>query len=121
MIPFRLMTWNLFLDDERDPPSDGRRWEVARSCDAAAALVAARGLPAYASLDHDLGADKTGADFVRWLGEYVLDNRVPMDGFSWYVHSQNPVGSQNIHGYLRGLANVVTANGWNSHESAPSP
>ena len=25
------MTWNLFLDDERFPPDDGRDWVIARS------------------------------------------------------------------------------------------
>lgn len=106
------MTYRLFLDDERDPPAG--EWEVVRSLEAALALVQARGLPSFISFDHDLGADDaakplpTGADFARWLGDYVLDNSLSLDGFEWYVHSQNPIGAANINGYLLGLVEHVS-------------
>ena len=97
----------MFLDDERDPV-DGD-WIIVRSYEAAIEEVSKRGLPLYISFDHDLGANaageplRTGYDFAKWLGEFILDNRPDMTGFTWYVHSQNPVGAKNINEYLAGL------------------
>ncbi|GJE15980.1 cyclic-phosphate processing receiver domain-containing protein [Methylobacterium marchantiae] len=102
------MSYRLFLDDERDPPSEGD-WDVVRSLEAAQAVVLLRGMPAFVSFDHDLGADDdgkplaTGADFAHWLGGFVLDNGLSLNGFTWSVHSQNPIGAANIDGYLRNL------------------
>lgn len=103
------MTYRLFIDDERDPPNDGYTWEVVRTFEAASALVSERGLPRYISFDHDLGVNpdgslaRTGADFARWIGDYVLDHQLRLDEFAWYVHSQNPIGAENINRYLENL------------------
>ncbi len=91
--------YDLFVDDERDPPRDGRDWTVARSVEEAVALVGARGLPRFISFDHDLGEGGTGQDFARWLVEHCLDGGLAPD-FSFYVHSQNPVGAENIRALL---------------------
>ena len=98
------MGWNLFLDDERDPPRDSRDWVVARSFTDAVAEVINRGFPSYISFDHDLGPDsKDGYEFLKVLIEkderghsgYQFD-----DMFEFYVHSQNPVGKKNIEALL---------------------
>jgi hypothetical protein len=96
------MTWKLFLDDEREPI--GEDWFIARSYDEAVGLVYLCGLPSYISFDHDLGPGKDGLDFAKWLVEYVMDN-----GFGipqYFVHSQNPVGRENIERYLEGFLEV---------------
>lgn len=101
------MTYRMFLDDEREPP-DGV-WEIVRTYEAATELVCKRGLPEFISFDHDLGANpdgsiaRTGADFARWLCDYIVDHHPDSSGFSWYVHSQNPIGAENINSRLNGL------------------
>lgn len=95
------MSYNLFLDDERYPgKSDLRKYEIARNFDEAVEIVTTLGWPRYISFDHDLGPGKSGADFAQWLVQYFLDNEPPIDLFSYYVHSQNPVGADNICGLM---------------------
>lgn len=93
--------WNLFLDDERDPPNDGRDWIIARNFSEAAALINSRGLPNHMSLDHDLGeGHMTGYDFVKYVVEVMIENGMPED-FTFNVHSMNPIGAKNILEYLQ--------------------
>jgi len=109
------MTYPLFIDDERFPPDDNQAWEIARSFDEVAEVLARRGPPNFVSFDHDLGDHTpTGADIAKAMvegdicaksgetprGDH-LDFRF-VEGFSFYVHSQNPVGKRNIQGYLDG-------------------
>jgi len=42
--------------------------------------------------------EKTGMDCAKWLVEYCMDNDVKLPTF--YVHSANPVGADNILGIL---------------------
>jgi hypothetical protein len=100
------MTWNLFLDDERFPPDDGWDWVIARNVASAMSEIINRGMPSYISFDHDLGEnEKTGYDLVKVLIDDALsdpdepDYQFPAD-FSYYVHSQNPIGKANIEGLL---------------------
>jgi len=91
------MGWWLFLDDEREPVGEAN-WVVARSFEEAKILVMLNGVPDFITFDHDLGYDsKTGSDFATWLIDHMLDNdmRFPLK-FTYEVHSQNPVGSNNI-------------------------
>lgn len=93
---------NLFLDDERDPPNDGKDWKVARTFDEACWIVTWNPIVSYISFDHDLGDSATGYDFVKWLVAQVIDGEVTFSAdFSFYVHSQNPVGRKNIESYLK--------------------
>ena len=90
----------LFLDDEREPPRDGYEWVIVRSFDQAKRYVLSNGMPRHASFDHDLGDGPTGYDFIKWLVEYDMDNNVIPEDFTFYVHSQNPIGVANIRGFL---------------------
>jgi hypothetical protein len=94
----------LFLDDERFPPA-GPGWWIVRSTEDAIKYMVQNGCPSFISFDHDLGDGKlTGADLSRWMVEQDLDSDgqfIPAD-FSYYVHSQNPVGAANITGWLDG-------------------
>ncbi|MDN3674295.1 hypothetical protein QWY99_14625 [Flavobacterium branchiarum] len=52
------------------------------------------GLPDFISFDHDLGLEESGYDCAKWLVNYCLDNNFRLPKFD--VHSQNPVGKENI-------------------------
>ena len=98
------MPWKLFLDDERDPIGDD--WIVCRDVYEAIVACADRGLPEYVSFDHDLGDSNkdfnTGYSFAHWIIDNVLDGRWELPkNFSWYVHSQNPIGAENINALLQ--------------------
>jgi len=114
--------WNLFLDDLRNPDSAAFKeemgninygtdeWVVCRSTEEALKEIAVRGFPAYMSLDHDLGGDDTTMVFLRrliddyWVGEFPPN---------YIVHSQNPVGRDNIISFMDSWAkatNTVSTN-----------
>lgn len=96
---------NLYLDDVRNPQTDG--WTIVRTVDAAKALLIT-GDVECATLDHDLGACascsedamdplvicshmQTGYDLVKWMAETGhWPQRKPL------VHSANPVGRRNM-------------------------
>lgn len=92
------MKWKLFIDDERDPPDD--TWTVARTNEQAVSLVAAFDMPGIISFDHDLGRDDSGPrttmEFVAWLSNHRFDEGPP----PYTVHSQNPVGRDNLISFL---------------------
>jgi hypothetical protein len=93
--------WKLFLDDERYPPTDTLRsnWRIARNVDDAIYYIRIYGRPDYMSLDHDLGYGKqTGMDFCKWLVNWSIDTGWTIPDF--FIHSQNPVGAENMASYL---------------------
>lgn len=110
------MTYALFIDDERFPPRDGRcDWVIARNLEEVRDILDARGSPEFISFDHDLGAGiPTGFDIAKALVEADMDARAGStpspqargfrftfpDGFTYTLHSQNPVGAGNITGLL---------------------
>lgn len=99
------MTWNLFIDDERIPPNDGRKWVICRNHFEVFERLFDYGMPAYISFDHDLGANVwSGHDIAKELVDIdmkTIDPRYKFpDDFDFYVHSQNPVGKTNIEMYL---------------------
>ena len=99
----------LFLDDEREPSvsllAQYERVVICRSFDDAVRVVQELGLPEHTCFDHDLGPEsKNGHDFAKWLVEWVMDDDrfeyPPHVGYS--VHSQNPIGADNIRGVIDG-------------------
>ncbi len=108
------MRYRLFLDDERVPASDdGPAWIIARSTKEAVQVVKSHGLPEFISFDHDLGEGDTSIDFIHWLIDTTLDSielganpKFP----NYTVHSQNPVGKENIESlmdsFLKHLENL---------------
>lgn len=92
--------WKLFIDDERTPVTDD--WVIVRSsADAIQACTDRSSLPNEISFDHDLGGEDTSMKFIGWLIEALVDevHQLPQ-GFTFSVHSQNPVGRDNIQGYM---------------------
>lgn len=96
------MSWTLFLDDIRFPPTHSS-FQLARSAAEAWEMIERQGPPALIAFDHDLGdAEPTGFDFAKALVERDLDEegRFLPEGFRYSIHSDNGPGSQNIDGLL---------------------
>lgn len=116
------MSWNLWLDDMRDPElllkfKEMHGYKIAKyldyqhyvdkgfgtsdfvwakSAQEAISLVQERGMPDFMALDHDLGSHDVFV-FLRWLAE---TQKAPSPD-SWWVHSSNPNGAANIRSFLR--------------------
>jgi len=82
---------NLYLDDLRSTPEN---FERVYDYDEFVNFINKNGVPEFISFDHDLGEGKTGFDCAKFLVEFCLDNGVLEINFQ--VHSQNPVGKENI-------------------------
>ncbi|WNL30494.1 cyclic-phosphate processing receiver domain-containing protein [Aliarcobacter cryaerophilus] len=106
----RNMKNKLYLDDVRNLPDAS--YVLVRSYKEAVNYVEKNGIPSFISFDHDLGVDEndkpieTGYDFAKWLVDMDLDNiyKFP-ENFSFYVHSANSVGKENIDTYLTNYLN----------------
>lgn len=90
------MTWNMFIDDVRNPP-DGE-WIVCRSTDEALEKVRSLGFPDLISFDHDLGGEDTTMVFLRRLVNEEWDGISPPPDYT--IHSANPVGVENIRAFM---------------------
>lgn len=97
------MTYKLFIDDERWPIDDGTKWVIARSSADAIAAVEGLGVPDYISYDHDLGGDDTSIKFIWWMIDAYIDGKITTFPVNYYVHSQNPIGAENIRSLLGGF------------------
>lgn len=91
----------VFLDDERFPVSDDLI--IFRTAEDLILHITTFGeIIEYMSFDHDLGIDvMTGYDFVKWAVDRELSGfQVFSDNFTFYVHSQNPIGATAIRSLL---------------------
>jgi hypothetical protein len=96
------MTYNLFIDDLRNPTNKSD--VIARSSGEAIAIVLALGMPNGIRFDHDLGEDDTSIIFINWLTNQLLDKKLQFpDNFTYSIHSQNPVGRKNIESKMDAL------------------
>jgi len=101
----------LFVDDLRDPPDD--TWTVARTAEAAIALLSSREVEEL-SLDHDLGeGEDTGYCVAAWLEEKVWEGWSPPRVLE--VHSLNPVGARRIRQAFRAISRIVEERGGDGH------
>lgn len=88
----------LWLDDVRDPAfafpewveDPGPPWMWVKTAEEAIDLLQS-GRVTAASLDHDLGTQKTGYDVVLWMEEHGV---WPVDGVA--VHSANFVAARRM-------------------------
>jgi hypothetical protein len=101
------MTYKMFIDDLKFPPSDD--WVVCRSMDEVVDSVKRNGCPSMVSFDHDLGWDEennqavpSGADIASWLINYDMMFGGMPENFTFVIHSENPIGRDNILGKLNG-------------------
>lgn len=95
----------IFLDDEREP-INSRDWAIVRNYfEFINCVLENRYEIDYISFDHDLGEDSlSGFDCVKWLVDLDIQSggKILNEDFKWYVHSQNPIGAENINEYLSG-------------------
>ncbi len=99
--------YRLFLDDERFPV-DMDRYVIARTSEEAFYLVVSRGLPIEISFDHDLGGEDISPNFIRDMIDHMLDQNLKFPkGFSFYVHSQNPIGRENIESKMNSIIDFL--------------
>jgi hypothetical protein len=118
------MSYYLFLDDVRLPHNVAdyirpvelrsayrlRRWRTARNYEKFVETIEKHGLPRVVSFDHDLAPEhyyspgpegfheKTGLSCAKWLCDYCMKTGESLP--TCIVHSQNPVGRENIESYL---------------------
>lgn len=111
------MSYNLFLDDIRNPNKflkDIRTWVVARSYNEFVKIILKEGLPKFISFDHDLPfqqpdvdyyKERTGYDCAKWLIEYCNANGLDIPKYQ--VHSMNVEGTKNIKSVLESYKRVT--------------
>ena len=104
------MTYKLFIDDERFPTDS--TCVIARSSHEAMQVVITRGIPDVILFDHDLGSDDTSMVFLHAFIDHVLGNGIlfPRD-FTYSIHSQNPVGSENIKSLMNSFLSHMQTHG----------
>ena len=128
--------YKIYLDDIRIP--NDPEWVIVKNYDEFVIKIKEIGLPNIdtISLDHDLGGfeivesfnnfdtEKTGLDCAKWVIEYYLENRLQIsnptiDGLyvdreqdfifpQVCVHSANPVGSNNIIGFVNNFLKFMS-------------
>jgi hypothetical protein len=118
----------LYLDDHLTPTETipgYNPWNVVRNYNEFTEWILKNGIPDLISFDHDLAEEhitdyfnqfmingyqhpnydsykeKTGLDCAKWLCEkYCFPTNLELKQCA--VHSDNPVGSRNIHSYING-------------------
>ena len=94
------MKMQIFIDDERFPPDDGKEWIIVRNYDDLFIFLNnTTETPNFVSFDHDLGLGKNGLDCARLLIDHDVLHHNKWN-VEYYVHSQNPIGKKNIEGLL---------------------
>ena len=97
-----------YLDDVRPCPSDyDLYWN---SFGEAIKWMSFHGCPKHISFDHDLGPTdevakhyfRSGLDVAKFIVNKDLEmmGRFIPEGFTWNIHSMNPVGAENINSFL---------------------
>lgn len=95
--------YRLFIDDERFPFKIDR-FVIAQTSQEAFHLLVSRGVPNYISFDHDLGGEDTSMVFLKAMFNYMDDMKLKFPkNFDYHIHSQNPIGRENIRSYMTGL------------------
>lgn len=88
----------LWLDDIRNPSRLGFKegeYKWVHNSDEFVDYIKNNLLPTEISFDHDLGYySQDGYWCAKWLVNYCIENDLNMP--VCYVHSQNPVGRENI-------------------------
>lgn len=95
-----LADYKIFLDDERMPGESLKDAVIVRDFWEFKRVINERGVPKYITFDHDLGDRYTGKDCAEYLIARLFDTPELAAEFEYDVHSQNPVGAENIRAFL---------------------
>jgi len=94
------MKYRLFIDDDRWPVTPD--WVIVRTPLQAIQAFQNYGMPYEIAFDHDLGSTSNGVEmkateFVNYLWGLAEEGKLifPSD-FKYSIHSQNPIGAENI-------------------------
>jgi hypothetical protein len=97
-----IQDYKIFLDDERMPAQDG--FVIVRDFCELKDILNSRGIPKFMTFDHDLGDLKHNGKHCAELVIAMIEHfELPPDEvkkFKFDVHSQNPVGRDNIKKFL---------------------
>lgn len=95
-----MSNYSIFLDDERFPADlDKHKYVIARNYADFTYYIIEWGIPEFISFDHDLGEEKNGYHCAKYLIDRMLDREYP-EKIYYQIHSQNPVGAENIKSIL---------------------
>lgn len=104
--------YRLFIDDERWPVDP--HWVIVRTPLQAIEALEHYGFPYEMGLDHDLGSttdgtELTAMEFINYLWKLAEEGTlvIPKD-FKYSVHSQNPIGAENIRSKMDQLIRYFT-------------
>lgn len=119
--PVHCVTYMHLRIGKKNPIYLENGWVIARNYESFKNTIESMGLPEFISFDHDLAIEHygigteskeawewyhmrtdremTGYDCAKWLVNYCLDNKLVLPEYA--VHSDNPVGSDNILKYLK--------------------
>jgi hypothetical protein len=96
------MSYNLFIDPTKEPQRDGKKWQTARSTQAAAGIMKQLGAPAAISVNYDLGKNEPyGADIARWLVQLDLNHNILAEDLDLTIHGGSIVDATNMKTILR--------------------
>lgn len=99
----------LWVDDVREPPYSGE-WIVVRSVHQAKTAInwyehQMNDDTILISLDHDAGDfAQDGGDYIKLL-DWLEEEGIVDTGYSFHIHSQNPVGIEN-------MRRIIEHNNW---------
>lgn len=101
-----IQDFKLWIDDCRVPPN--KDWIIAKNSEQAISIIKFSGLPDRIAFDHDLGGDDTAMVVVYFIINSWLDKLLHIpENFSYSIHSQNPVGADNIRIAMENFLNHV--------------
>lgn len=105
-----LADYKIFLDDERFPADSLSDAVIVRDFWEFKRVLADRGVPKYVAFDHDLGdPNYNGKKCAEQLIMMMYDlSPEDIAEFTFDVHSQNPVGAENIRSYLTQFLEEMT-------------
>ncbi|ASU00453.1 hypothetical protein [Aeromonas phage AS-zj] len=102
----------IFIDDIRNPSDVGWvhydpdiQWTIVRTYSDFKDEIRTNGIPKYISFDHDLadydedGIEYTGLSCAKYLVDIAQYDNKELPEYIYY-HTQNPIGKDNIKGYI---------------------
>lgn len=91
----------IYLDDERSPKSN--RFLVVRTYEGFCLALSCATKITEVSFDHDLGAEKTGMDCLRYMVEEDMKRNGTLfsTDLIWNAHTANPCGRDNMNSYIK--------------------
>ncbi len=106
----KLADYEIFLDDERMPSEAMKDAVIVRDFWEFKRTINERGIPKFISFDHDLGCmTYTGKSCAEYLICRMFDYpKEALKEFDFYVHSQNPIGAENIRRLLEQFIEEMT-------------